>query len=156
MPNTPALYGAGVTALFANENVTPRQRATAESTLAAVGRVIWVDAESALDAVTAVSGSGPAYFFYLMEAMIAAGVKLGLDEATARTLTLQTATGAALMATESGLPPAQLRRNVTSPGGTTEAAIAVLEANRCQMALIDALRQAAKRSVELAIEFGAD
>jgi pyrroline-5-carboxylate reductase len=156
MPNTPALYGAAVTALLANEHATPRQRTTAESTLAAVGRVIWVDNEAALDAVTAVSGSGPAYFFYLMEAMIAAGVKLGLDEGTARTLTLQTATGAALMAAESGLAPAQLRRNVTSPGGTTEAAIAVLEANRCQTVLIDALRQASNRSAELAVEFGAD
>jgi pyrroline-5-carboxylate reductase len=156
MPNTPALYGAGVTALFANEYVTPQQRATAESTLSAVGHAIWVNRESALDAVTAVSGSGPAYFFYLMEAMIAAGVELGLDENTARTLTLRTASGAALMAIESGLAPAQLRRNVTSPGGTTEAAIAVLDANRCNTALIDALRQAANRSVELAVEFGAD
>src|SRR5262245_44682500 len=156
MPNTPALYGAGVTAMFANENVTPRQRKTAEAILAAVGRVIWVGDESALEAVTAVSGSGPAYFFYLMESMIAAGVELGLDENTARTLTLQTATGAALMAAESGLAPAELRRNVTSPGGTTEAAIAVLEANRCRMILIDALRQAANRSVELAVEFGTD
>ena len=156
MPNTPALYGAGVTALFANDSVTPQQRANAESTLAAVGHVIWVTEETALDAVTAVSGSGPAYFFYLMEAMIAAGVELGLDEATARTLTLRTASGAALMATQSGLAPAQLRRNVTSPGGTTESAIAVLDANHCRTALIEALRQAANRSVELAIEFGAD
>jgi len=156
MPNTPALYGAGVTALFANAYVTPQQRATAESTLSAVGHVIWLKEEAALDAVTAVSGSGPAYFFYLMEAMIEAGVELGLDEDTARTLTLHTATGAALMAIESGLAPAQLRRNVTSPGGTTERAIAVLDANRCRMALIDALRQAANRSVELAAEFGAD
>jgi pyrroline-5-carboxylate reductase len=156
MPNTPALYGAGVTAMFANKSVTPQQRANAEATLAAVGHVIWVADEAALDAVTAVSGSGPAYFFYLMEAMIAAGVELGLDEETARTLTLRTASGAALMATQSGLAPSQLRRNVTSPGGTTERAIAVLDANRCRAALIEALRQAANRSVELANEFGAD
>jgi pyrroline-5-carboxylate reductase len=156
MPNTPALYGAGVTALFANNWATPQQRAAAEATLAAVGHVIWVADEAALDAVTAVSGSGPAYFFYLMEAMIAAGVELGLDEETARTLTLRTASGAALMATQSGIAPAQLRRNVTSPGGTTERAIAVLDANRCRTALIDALRQAANRSAELASEFGAD
>ena len=103
MPNTPALYGAGVTALFANERVTPPQRAAAESILSAVGHVIWVDDEAAIDAVTAVSGSGPAYFFYLMEAMIDAGVALGLDEATARTLTLKTAYGAAVMANESDL-----------------------------------------------------
>ena len=117
--------------------------------------MIWVDDESALNAVTAVSGSGPAYFFYLMEAMIAAGVELGLEEGIARTLTLQTATGAALMAAESGLAPAHYaQRDIARRDD--EAAIAVLEANRCQTALIDALRQAANRSVELAVEFGAD
>ena len=156
MPNTPALYGAGVTALFANGHVTPQQADTAESILAAVGHVIWVNDEAALDAVTALSGSGPAYFFYLMEAMIAAGVELGLDAATARTLTLKTAYGAALMANESDVAPAQLRRNVTSPGGTTEAAISVLEDGECRTLITSALRRAERRSAELALEFGAE
>jgi len=156
MPNTPALYGAGVTALFANDRVMPRQREIAESILAAVGHFIWVRDEAALDAVTAVSGSGPAYFFYLMEAMIDAGVALGLDPETARTLTLKTAYGAAVMANESAVEPAQLRRNVTSPGGTTERAISVMDQGRCKALIDDAVRQAARRSQELAREFGAE
>ena len=156
MPNTPALYGAGVTAMFANGHVTPHQATAAEAILSAVGHVIWVNDESALDAVTALSGSGPAYFFYLMEAMIAAGVELGLDAATARTLTLKTAYGAALMASESAEEPSQLRRNVTSPGGTTEAALSVLEAGGAATLIIKALRRAQRRSVELALEFGAE
>ena len=155
MPNTPALYGAGVTALFANGHVTPQQRNAAEAILSAVGHVIWVDNEAAIDAVTAVSGSGPAYFFYLMEAMINAGVALGLDEATARTLTLKTAYGAAVMANESDLAPAELRRNVTSPGGTTERAISVLDGGHGKALIEKAVRDAAQRSVELAKEFGA-
>jgi len=156
MPNTPALYGAGVTALFANDRVTPPQRELAESILAAVGHYIWVRDEAALDAVTAVSGSGPAYFFYLMEAMIDAGVALGLDVETARTLTLKTAYGAAVMANESMVEPSQLRRNVTSPGGTTERAISVMDQGHCKALIDDAVRQAARRSEELAREFGAE
>ena len=105
---------------------------------------------------TALSGSGPAYFFYLMEAMIAAGVELGLDAETARTLTLKTAYGAALMANESDVAPAQLRRNVTSPGGTTEAAISVLEDGGCRALITAALQRAERRSAELALEFGAE
>ena len=155
MPNTPALYGAGVTALFANERVTAQQTAAAESILSAAGHVIWVAQESAIDAVTAVSGSGPAYFFYLMEAMIDAGIALGLDAETARTLTLKTAYGAAVMANESAAAPAELRRNVTSPGGTTERAISVLDEGRCKSLLERAVREAAQRSVQLATEFGA-
>ncbi len=154
MPNTPALYGAGVTAMFANDCTTPQQRIAAESILSAVGDVIWVEGESAIDAVTAVSGSGPAYFFYLMEAMIDAGVELGLDEATARALTLKTAYGAAVMANEGDLAPGALRRNVTSPGGTTERAISVLDAGGCKPLIERAVRDAALRSVELAEEFG--
>jgi pyrroline-5-carboxylate reductase len=155
MPNTPALYGTGVTALFANERVTAQQTAAAESILSAAGHVIWVTQESALDAVTAVSGSGPAYFFYLMEAMINAGIALGLDAETARTLTLKTAYGAAVMANESANVPAELRRNVTSPGGTTERAISVLDDGGCKPLIERAVREAAQRSVELAAEFGA-
>jgi pyrroline-5-carboxylate reductase len=154
MPNTPALYGVGVTALFANKCVTAQQIAAAEAILSAAGHVIRVAHESALDAVTAVSGSGPAYFFYLMEAMIDAGVALGLDAETARTLTLKTAYGAAVMANESADVPAQLRRNVTSPGGTTERASAVLDEGRCKSLIERAVQAAAQRSVELATEFG--
>jgi pyrroline-5-carboxylate reductase len=153
MPNTPALYGAGVTALFANERVTAQQKAAAQSILSAAGHVIWVAQESAIDAVTAVSGSGPAYFFYLMEAMIDAGIALGLDAATARTLTLKTAYGAAVMANESANSPAELRRNVTSPGGTTERAISVLDGGQGKPLIERAVREAAQRSVELAKEF---
>lgn len=156
MPNTPALYGAGMTVLCANDSVTPQQRTTAEAILTAVGRVIWTDEEAALDAVTALSGSGPAYFFYLMEAMIEAGIELGLDEAMARTLTLQTAMGAALMADRSGVAPAQLRRNVTSPGGTTQSAVETLDSRQVRDAIIAAIGAAATRSAELAREFGAD
>lgn len=125
----------------------------AESILSAAGHVIWVDQESAIDAVTAVSGSGPAYFFYLMEAMIDAGIALGLDAATARTLTLKTAYGAAVMANESASGPAELRRNVTSPGGTTERAISVLDSGQGKSLIERAVREAAQRSVELAKEF---
>ncbi|MCX7065900.1 MAG: pyrroline-5-carboxylate reductase, partial [Proteobacteria bacterium] len=146
--------GVGVTALFANDHVTPRQAAAAESILTAVGEIVWVTNEAALDAVTAISGSGPAYFFYLMEAMIEAGIDLGLDATTSRMLTLKTAYGAAVMANQSDIAPAQLRRNVTSPGGTTERAISVLDAGRCRALIVDALRQAERRSVELAVEFG--
>jgi pyrroline-5-carboxylate reductase len=156
MPNTPALYGAGMTVLYANNSVTPQQHTTAESVLAAVGRVLWSADETALDAVTALSGSGPAYFFYLMEAMIEAGTTLGLDDATARALTLQTATGAALMADRSGIAPAQLRRSVTSPGGTTQSAITTLDSAGVRDAIVAAVRAAAARSAELAREFGAN
>lgn len=153
MPNTPALLGAGVTALYANERVSAAQQALAESVLAAAGRTLWVSPEEELDAVTAVSGSGPAYFFYLMEAMIEAGQALGLSAETAATLTLETARGAALMALE-GPSPAQLRANVTSPGGTTQAALEVLEAADCRGIINAAVAAAALRSKELAIEFG--
>ena len=154
MPNTPALLGAGITALFANEQATDDQRALAEAVLAAAGKTLWVQAEALLDAVTAVSGSGPAYFFYLMEAMIEAGVALGLDERTAKTLTIETAYGAALMAREGTAPPARLRANVTSPGGTTERALSILEAADSRGIINAALAGAAERSRELAAESG--
>ena len=154
MPNTPALFGAGMAAMFANEYVTPQQRAQASGIAEAVGDAVWVDTESQIDAVTAVSGSGPAYFFYLMEAMIAAGIELGLDPETARQLTLQTARGAAVMAIQSEAAPAQLRRNVTSPGGTTEAALNIFESNGLAATIRSALVAAARRSQELADEFG--
>ncbi len=154
MPNTPALYGAGITAMFANDHVQPRHRALAADVLGAAGEVLWVEVESDLDAVTAVSGSGPAYFFYLMEAMTAAGQAQGLAPEVALQLTLATAHGAALMARQSGIAPSQLRKNVTSPGGTTERAISVLDAAGVHRTIRAAIEQAAIRSAELASEFG--
>ncbi|NJN50550.1 MAG: pyrroline-5-carboxylate reductase [Gammaproteobacteria bacterium] len=154
MPNTPALYGAGVTALFANGHVDEAQRSLAADILSAAGEVIWVRDESQLDAVTALSGSGPAYFFYLMEAMVAAGQRLGLDREVAMALTLATAQGSAIMARDSGLEPTQLRRNVTSPGGTTERAVGVLDDARVRQNIEAAIEQAAQRSRELAEQFG--
>jgi pyrroline-5-carboxylate reductase len=154
MPNTPALLGAGVTALFAGPSVHDEGRALAERILGAAGRTLWVDEEAKLDAVTAVSGSGPAYFFYLMEAMIESGIDLGLDAETATVLTLETAYGAALMARERTDPPETLRTNVTSPGGTTAAALAVLEGEGARAIIKRALVRARARSMELAEEFG--
>ena len=156
MPNTPALVGAGITGLFASDSVTDEQRDQAERLLNAVGKTLWVAAESQLDAVTAVSGSGPAYFFYFMEAMIKAGEALGLDSATAAILTVETAYGAARMARESNQPPAELRANVTSPGGTTQRALSILDTADCQGIISAALAGAAERSAELAKEFGAN
>ncbi len=127
MPNTPALVGSGATALFANPQVNDGQRQLAESIMRSVGLTVWVEQERMLDAVTALSGSGPAYFFLLMEALEKIGVQLGLDPEVARLLTLQTAFGAAKMALESPENPAALRARVTSPGGTTERAISVFK-----------------------------
>ncbi|MDH5485497.1 MAG: pyrroline-5-carboxylate reductase, partial [Gammaproteobacteria bacterium] len=123
MPNTPALLQAGATGLYANTQCSQAQQAIAEQILSAAGITLWVKDETQLDAVTAVSGSGPAYFFLLMEAMQKAGEQLGLDSDTAKQLSLQTALGAARMATEGNDDPATLRAKVTSKGGTTEAAI---------------------------------
>ncbi|HSG12024.1 MAG TPA: pyrroline-5-carboxylate reductase [Gammaproteobacteria bacterium] len=154
MPNTPALVQSGATALYANTRVTEQQRSLAESILRAVGLVIWVEDEDLMDAVTALSGSGPAYFFLFMEAMQAAGMELGLPADTARLLTLQTAFGAARMALESPEDAGTLRRHVTSPGGTTEAAINILQQGELQELVRRALQGAAERSKELAGEFG--
>lgn len=154
MPNTPALVQAGATGLFASAAVSPAEKAEAEAILGAVGLTLWVDDEALLDAVTAVSGSGPAYFFYVMEAMMAAGVELGLDERTARALTLQTALGAAQMAVAADVGPADLRRRVTSPGGTTERAIAAFEQADLRAIFARALQACAARGAELAAELG--
>ena len=155
MPNTPALYGEGMTGLYANDACSDDQRAQAEQVLTAAGRTLWVDEERALDAVTAVSGSGPAYFFLLMEAMVDAGASLGLSRETATELTLQTAYGAALMAKRSEDGPGTLRENVTSPGGTTAAALAVLQDADLAATIKEALAAADTRAAELAREFGA-
>ena len=154
MPNTPALLGAGITALHGNAAVDAAGRERATAILGAVGRTLWVDEEEKLDAVTAVSGSGPAYFFFLMEAMIEAGISQGLDPETATVLTLETAYGAALMARERARSPAELRAQVTSPGGTTAAALAVLEEAGGAHIIARALHAARDRSMELAEEFG--
>ena len=156
MPNTPALVGAGITALFASPAVAAEQRQQAEQLLGAAGTTLWVASEQLLDAVTAVSGSGPAYFFYLMEAMIEAGETLGLDAATATKLTVQTAYGAALMASQGTDLPGTLRVNVTSPGGTTEKALSIMDAADCRGIINAALNGAAQRSAELAKEFGSN
>ncbi len=150
MPNTPALIGCGATALHANRHVTAAQRELATELMQAIGIVVWLDDEAKMDAVTAVSGSGPAYFFLVMEAMQAAAVELGLPPDTARLLTLQTALGSARMAMESDASLAELRRRVTSPGGTTEKAISVLEDHRIHAAFKNALQAAKERSEELA------
>jgi pyrroline-5-carboxylate reductase len=150
MPNTPALVQTGATALFANPFVSEHQRELAESTLRAVGIALWLDDEEQMDAVTALSGSGPAYFFLVMEALEAAGSALGLPLRTARLLTLQTALGAAKMALESEEEVAELRQRVTSPGGTTEQALKVLEQGGIRDLFQGALKAAYARSKELA------
>lgn len=155
MPNTPALVGAGATGLYATGAVTDEGRALAGTVMEAVGTVVWVEEEALIDAVIAVSGSGPAYYFLLMEKMVAAGVELGLEESTARALVLQTALGAARMANESELPPAELRRQVTSPGGTTAAAIAAYEDGDLGGLVTRAMRDAVQRAAELARELDA-
>lgn len=149
MPNTPSLVGSGATALAANARVTEEQRDLAESLMRAVGATCWLPDEEMLDAVTAISGSGPAYFFLLMEALEEAGVELGLDRQTARLLTLETATGAARMALESSEGPAQLRARVTSPGGTTERAMDVLEEGQVRELVRRAATAASQRAEEL-------
>lgn len=150
MPNTPALVGSGATALVANRHTDVTQRELAEAVLRAVGLTLWLDDEDQMDAVTALSGSGPAYFFLVMEALEEAGRKLGLPEETARLLTLETAFGASKMALESDDDAAGLRQRVTSPGGTTERAIGVLEQRELRQAFTDALEAARDRSRELA------
>lgn len=150
MPNTPALVGAGATGAVANAQVSAEQKAAADAILRAVGLVCWLDGEEQIDAVTAVSGSGPAYYFLMMEAMQAAGEKLGLPAEVARTLTLQTAFGAAKLALQSDVDAAELRRRVTSPNGTTEAAIRQFESDSFRELVDRALGKAAARSRELA------
>lgn len=154
MPNTPALVQSGATALCANTHVTAEQRSRAESILRAVGMTLWLKDENQMDAVTALSGSGPAYFFLIMEALEAAGVRLGLDAADARLLTLQTAFGAAKMALESQEDAGVLRARVTSKGGTTEQALKVLEAGGLAKLLDQAVTAACERSRELAALLG--
>ncbi|MCP4695267.1 MAG: pyrroline-5-carboxylate reductase [Gammaproteobacteria bacterium] len=154
MPNTPALVQSGASALFAEENVSKDHRELAERILRAVGLTLWLEEESLLDAVTALSGSGPAYFFLVMEALEKAGTELGLTEDEARILTLQTAFGAAKMALESSENAAVLRARVTSKGGTTEQAVQVLQNGGLEKLFADAARAARDRSISLAEKLG--
>jgi pyrroline-5-carboxylate reductase len=154
MPNTPAMIQSGATGLHAGPGVTDEQRDMAETVLRAVGLTRWVEEEAQMDAVTAVSGSGPAYFFLVMEAMEEAAESMGLDHETARLLVLQTALGAARMAMESSDSPAVLRQKVTSPGGTTERALGLFEDGGIRELFKQALKGAEKRSEELSNMLG--
>lgn len=154
MPNTPALLQAGATALYANPHTRDDQVAAAQQILAAVGTTSWVDEEPQLDAVTALSGSGPAYFFLFMEAMMNAGVKLGLDADTSRQLAIQTGLGACRMAAEGEVDLLELRRRVTSPGGTTQAAVESFEAQDLRGIIETAMQAALDRAQEMAREMG--
>jgi len=156
MPNTPAMVQSGATGLYATQAVSERQREVAESILRAVGITVWVQEETLIDAVTALSGSGPAYYFLLMEAMEEAGVQLGLDRQTASLLSQQTALGAGRIAIESPEDPAELRRRVTSPGGTTERAIATFESGGFRDLVLSAMKAAKERAEVLSEELGGD
>ena len=149
MPNTPALVGAGMLGLFATSGMNSTLKAQVERLLSTVGVIAWFTAEADLDAVTAISGSGPAYFFYLMEAMIEAAEGFNIDPDTAKTLVIQTALGAAHMASRGDATPKALRENVTSPGGTTEAACRSLEAANFDRLIAAACEAARDRSISL-------
>ena len=152
MPNTPALVQTGASGLFASQQVSEAQRNQAEAILSAVGIVTWLDSEALIDPVTAVSGSGPAYFFMMMEAMIEAGVEQGLSLEEASQLTIQTALGAAKLAQSSDVDVAELRRRVTSPNGTTEQAVKAFEAGGLKDLVAAAMTACRDRSIELAAE----
>ena len=154
MPNTPAIIQAGATALCANRHTSETQRDLAEAIMRSVGLAIWLDDETLMDAVTALSGSGPAYYFLIMEVMEKAATQLGLSQEHARILTLQTAFGAAKMALESNHDAQTLRKQVTSPSGTTEQALNVLMDGGIEELFADALKAAQKRSAELATSLG--
>ena len=154
MPNRPALNGCGMTGMFAAQQVPTAQRELAARIMNAVGKSVWVDQETLIDAVTAVSGSGPAYFFLLMELLETAGIELGLPAHTARVLAIETAYGSGLMARTANETPAVLRQQVTSKGGTTEAALKVFEAHNIRRVVSDAVQAAATRSAELAAQLG--
>lgn len=153
MPNTPALVRQGASGLYANQQTSAEQKVIAEELLSAVGYTCWFDTEAMLHAVTAISGSGPAYFLLLMEAMIDAGVKQGISKEQATHLTLQTALGAATLAKAGDIPVDELRRRVTSPGGTTEQAIVNFEQAGFHQIVTEAMAACASRSVAIAKEF---
>ena len=154
MPNTPALVGKGMSALYARPAVTPAERQSVEAIMASTGEFLWVEEEKQLDAVTALSGSGPAYVFYFLEAMTRAGVGMGLSEQQAHQLAVGTFVGASELARRSDESPAVLRERVTSKGGTTYAALQSMEASGVSQAFEAAMRAAEKRANELGNEFG--
>lgn len=154
MPNMPAMIGLGASALYAADSVSAAHRELTEKVTNAAGNTVWVSREELLDAVTAVSGSGPAYFFALIEAIASTGAELGLEEEVAMALTVQTALGAASLAAQATEPVATLRENVTSPGGTTEQALQSLQANDFEAVVAEAVRQCAARAKALGEEFG--
>ncbi len=156
MPNTPSLLKLGASGLFANPRVTDEQKAQATSIAEAVGIATWCDTEEGIDQVTAVSGSGPAYFFLMMEKMIEAAQALGMSPEAARQLTIQTAKGAAEMAAQTGIEPAQLRKNVTSPGGTTEQAINSFEHYQLGDVVLRAMSACKNRAAEMSEQLGKD
>ena len=154
MPNTPALFQSGVTGLFANELVDNEQKSLVSSILSSVGECFWVNEEKLIDAITAISGSGPAYFFLLMESMKQAGMALGLDEETANSLSIQTAYGASLMANKTGKDARTLRAEVTSPNGTTQSAIESFQDQNFEGIVANATRAAYDRAREISNELG--
>lgn len=156
MPNTPALIGQGISALFAAPGVEVSRRAEAETVLSAVGQTVWVDHEDLLDPVTALSGSGPAYVFYFLEALQAGGRELGLEDETARRLALQTFVGAAQLALASSESFATLRERVTSKGGTTAAALEVMREHRIAESIAAAMQAASRRGQEMGEVLGKD
>ena len=153
MPNTPALIGRGIAGLFARDTVSDAERERVEQLLAPTGATLWVAREDELDAVTALSGSGPAYVFYFVEAMVQAASEMGLDEAQGRRLALATFDGATALAARSPLPLAELRAQVTSKGGTTYAALSSLEHDGVKQAFIQAMHAARRRAAELGEQF---
>jgi pyrroline-5-carboxylate reductase len=154
MPNTPALFQSGVTGLFANDLVSAQQKELVTSILSSVGECFWVDEEKLIDAITAISGSGPAYFFLLMQSITQAATALGLDEKTANSLSIQTSLGASLMATKSGKDSKTLRKEVTSPNGTTQAAIESFQDQNFEEIVAAATRAAYDRARQLSNELG--
>lgn len=154
MPNTPALIGQGMSGLYARAAVSADERVDIEQLLAPTGQTVWVEQEAQLDAVTALSGSGPAYVFYVLEALIGAGTELGLSSAQSRQLALATLAGATALASQAEEPPEVLRQRVTSQGGTTHAAITSLDADGVKAAFARALQAACRRATELGDEFG--
>jgi pyrroline-5-carboxylate reductase len=156
MPNTPAQIQAGVTGLYAMPSVTTAQIAQADQVLSAAGATIWLESEEKLDAVTAISGSGPAYVFYLIEALQAAAIELGLNETQAKQLSIATFKGASLLAYASSTPIGSLREQVTSKGGTTEQGLLSLQHSQVKQAIILAAQKACERAKTLGIELGHD
>lgn len=154
MPNTPALIGQGITGMVAMSGVSPQQRQSADAIMKAVGATVWLDDEALIEAVTAVSGSGPAYVFYFIEAMQQAAVELGLNAEQGRELAIATFVGASQLAAQSEEPVALLRERVTSKGGTTHAALTSMEASGVAQAINRAMKAAAARGRELGVEFG--